>query len=369
MIRRLWIVAVWLLWASSALASTFYVATASSTPPGNDNNPGTKEAPFLTIVKCWQVAHADDTCLIHGGGYKESIGGFGNPTGNRSNPGSSWQHPVIFSGVAGETAIVSGKNDGQDIFEIFCGTDGGTPCYQWWKNIIVDGTGMTRGGGFTIGPCVRLENLEIRFTAGSGIHTAGSCPDELLNLNVHHTGTAGRDPVFGTQPHGVYDSARGTRIIGGSYHDNWGYCVHSFESGGSGVSDTFVDGIRCYNNSLAKTGNPLLGNDCGCGGFYFGNGTNKIVRNSLFYHNAIAGVQINGTALLPKVEFNSFFDNWTGLLLNPGTTAVLAEGNISFGNPGNNIYDYGTGNVFKNNMTTDPHWTAPEAGNFTLKGR
>src|SRR6187397_1572011 len=49
-----------------ARAATFYVALP---PAGNDNNPGTQNAPFATLRKANEVVAAGDTVLIRAGVY------------------------------------------------------------------------------------------------------------------------------------------------------------------------------------------------------------------------------------------------------------------------------------------------------------
>lgn len=42
-------------------------------PNASDNNPGTAERPFLTIIKAAQVVRAGERVLIHAGTYCEEI--------------------------------------------------------------------------------------------------------------------------------------------------------------------------------------------------------------------------------------------------------------------------------------------------------
>nr|WP_169605345.1 DUF1565 domain-containing protein [Microscilla sp. PRE1] len=70
-------------------ATDYYVAK-----DGNDENPGTEEAPFLTISKAASVLQAGDVCYIKAGIYRETVepdvsGVSGNPITFTSYPGDS----------------------------------------------------------------------------------------------------------------------------------------------------------------------------------------------------------------------------------------------------------------------------------------
>jgi len=85
-----------LLFARCAGAATHYVSTT-----GNDANPGTVSAPFLTIQKCADIAAPGDTCMVREGVYRETV--------KPARSGASGQ-PITFLASPGETVTVSGAD-------------------------------------------------------------------------------------------------------------------------------------------------------------------------------------------------------------------------------------------------------------------
>ncbi|MBB4080687.1 hypothetical protein GGR28_003322 [Lewinella aquimaris] len=74
-------------------ATDYYVAT-----DGDDDNPGTREAPFRTIAKASSVLQAGDVCLIRGGTYREVL----SPV----NAGTA-AAPITYRAYAEESVTVS----------------------------------------------------------------------------------------------------------------------------------------------------------------------------------------------------------------------------------------------------------------------
>ena len=77
------------------LTCTHHVA-----PDGNDDNPGSAEAPWRTIQHAADVAQAGDTVCVHTGTYSEDV------TFARSG---SAEAPISFAAAPGETANVQGS--------------------------------------------------------------------------------------------------------------------------------------------------------------------------------------------------------------------------------------------------------------------
>ena len=65
---------------------------------GSDDNPGTRESPFLTIAKAASVAQAGDTCFIHSGTYEETL-----------RPLNSGQEgfPIVFQAARNEKVVIT----------------------------------------------------------------------------------------------------------------------------------------------------------------------------------------------------------------------------------------------------------------------
>ncbi|MEO0734863.1 MAG: DUF1565 domain-containing protein, partial [Bacteroidota bacterium] len=76
-----------------ASATDYYVAKT-----GDDNNPGTEEAPFLTIGKAASVLVAGDVCYVRAGVYREML--------QTANAGTA-NAPIIFRAYDGEAVTIS----------------------------------------------------------------------------------------------------------------------------------------------------------------------------------------------------------------------------------------------------------------------
>jgi alpha-N-arabinofuranosidase len=93
-------------------AQEYHVATT-----GHDSNPGTLEAPFLTISAAAKVAYAGDEIIVHGGIYREQII---PPRG-----GESESKRIIYRAAKNEKVIVKGSEqivtwvpDGQNVWKV-----------------------------------------------------------------------------------------------------------------------------------------------------------------------------------------------------------------------------------------------------------
>lgn len=87
-------------WASAqpgAITGALYFVS----PYGSDANPGTLEAPFLTVQKCAEVAVAGDTCFLREGTYHETV------TPSASGAPNA---PITFKPYENEVATVSGAD-------------------------------------------------------------------------------------------------------------------------------------------------------------------------------------------------------------------------------------------------------------------
>ena len=66
--RALLFACVGILVCNGLIAKEYHVAKS-----GSDTNPGTVEAPFLTISKAAMVLNAGDTVTVHSGTYREWV--------------------------------------------------------------------------------------------------------------------------------------------------------------------------------------------------------------------------------------------------------------------------------------------------------
>ncbi len=66
---------------------------------GSDVNPGTEDAPFLTINKAASVAYAGDTVTVREGVYREWV--------DPSHPGTE-SAPIVYQAAEGEQVVITG---------------------------------------------------------------------------------------------------------------------------------------------------------------------------------------------------------------------------------------------------------------------
>lgn len=80
---------------SDTEGKTWYVAKSGN---ASDSNPGTIDAPFLTISKAGQVAEAGDTVIVKEGTYRETV-----TVKNNGTPTA----PIVFKAAEGEKVVIS----------------------------------------------------------------------------------------------------------------------------------------------------------------------------------------------------------------------------------------------------------------------
>jgi parallel beta-helix repeat protein len=162
---------------TNVFSTTYYVATN-----GNDNNAGTKDAPFATIGKGASVAVAGDVVMIKSGTYK--------PT-TRIQPANSGTQraPITYMAEVKDEAIIDGSNatsptttDRLGLFTIL----GTTTTTQNW--IIVDGLRIVNStfAGFyaRYAGNITFKNCSTFNTGASGIVAANSSDIKVLNNKV-----------------------------------------------------------------------------------------------------------------------------------------------------------------------------------------
>jgi len=90
--------ALFLLVSISIFQSQLYATNYYVSKTGNDNNPGTQQAPFLTIGKAASIAVAGDVVNIGEGTYEETL--------RPANSGTAG-NPIVFQAIPGEKVIIT----------------------------------------------------------------------------------------------------------------------------------------------------------------------------------------------------------------------------------------------------------------------
>jgi len=216
---------------SESAGNIFYVATN-----GSDSNPGTLDAPWLTIQHAADSMRAGDTVHIRGGVYYENVTTTqsGSPSGN-----------IVFSNYPGETPII-------------------------------DGTGVDASNGFIIDQNhIKVSGLEIRNWNGNVIWVENAAYFEISDCVVYDA-TSGIGIAFGSHDFVL------NRVI-----------AHHFDLYGFDVSPS--GGADCYNGTFndctAHTGRDREQN---VDGFALGHGTqHNFVLNRCVTYNVYDGFDIS----------------------------------------------------------------------------
>ncbi|MCR4863730.1 MAG: DUF1565 domain-containing protein, partial [Bacteroidales bacterium] len=95
--RHLIILLALLLGCVSGYATEYHVAKG-----GSDLNPGTAEAPFLTISKAASIARSGDVVTVHAGTYREWV--------NPRNGGSNKYARITYQAAPGEEVWIKGSD-------------------------------------------------------------------------------------------------------------------------------------------------------------------------------------------------------------------------------------------------------------------
>jgi len=96
-IRQLTALIIFLHITPYLFASVYYVSSNT----GNDNNPGSYNAPFKTVQKAADILNEGDTCFIRGGIYREAIA--------LAHSGTSEYKRIVYKAYLGEMPVLTGS--------------------------------------------------------------------------------------------------------------------------------------------------------------------------------------------------------------------------------------------------------------------
>jgi parallel beta-helix repeat protein len=319
-----------------------YVATT-----GSDTNPGTEAAPFRTLARGVSVLTPGDTLYITSGTYAESLI-------HTIPPGTSWEHPVTVAAAPGHTVTLKPGPGAGSVLRFI-----GPQQYIIIDGLILDGTNadnevvkITTGGSDSPAHHIRLQNSELRNSAGQGVLVTGIGADrnEFISLNVHHNGLSEYD-------HGFYIDSSHNVVENCSIHNNSGYGVHIYNG--------YTGPGRRANGNLVRN-NTVFAN--GWRGILLGSGDGNMAYNNVVWGNR-GGIRIgffNPTN--NQVYNNTVYDNtdW-GIWVQQGTGAVV-QNNIVYKNGAPELQDTGTGSVIANNLVgIDPRFVNAAGGDFHVQ--
>ncbi len=342
--------------------------TASGTAPTTDA--GYKS----TITAGVNCMAAGNRLIIRAGTYNERLdeeaGGITYPRA------TSWAGASIIEALAGEiVTLLPQTANGNAVIRT---TSTGTNYFLWFmghnRNFIIDGTNVNNGmSNIKIqSPFVRLDSMEVKNgqtqNGGNGVIVVDPATGvEILNSNIHNNGIVG--DVNG-QSYGIYAQSPNTIITGNDIHDNTGYGIQIYKSGGNPTNNTFANN-RVYNNGCTtnigavliqgtshKVYNNLIYNNCGrpLEAYFSGDEAGTVFYNNTLYGNINADFALflnNGVTARNNISSNN-----AGALVANGTGSVTADHNLC-----SSACGFGSSNVTDTAANT---FVNASAGNFHL---
>lgn len=338
--------------------TTFFVAS-NGDDTRSCETANRSSTPKKTINNGMKCLKAGDTLYIRGGVYREAII---DEAATRIPSGTSWSSPVTIAGYPKERVILRPDAGRNDVIRVM-GPAGGTH-HVVFRNLVLDGanqnvdtvpggkTGikMTYGGRDPANSAhhIRVEDCEIMNAASQGILGCG-VGSEILRNNVHHNGETRFD-------HGIYCNSEGVLIEGNDFHDNSGWGIHVYKSGGvPGPNIVVRNNLSHDNNRVRQGGNGII----------LG-GKNNVAYNNVVWNNQI-GIQVMyGQASDLKVYNNTIYGNDVGIAV--AATNVRLVNNVVFNNrQAIELTGASPGLINDNNLTADPLFVDVEKRDFRLK--
>jgi hypothetical protein len=275
-------------------AETYYVTVS-----GDDDNPGTKTAPFATIQKATELAGAGDTILVGGGLYKGQV-----ILGHSGEP----ENPIVLKNAPGERPVLDGQRRGRILLQSHLG---------WQKAI-----GWITVEGFE----VKNGWDGIKFYNAHHIVLRGNFLHDNLNQGIlgngHHVRIEGNtiahngykeDNERSNLEHGIYCTGTDFTIVNNVIHSNKAYGIQiagyphkpddqpgpeyggarrwlishntiAFQQNRAGIviwqrdaADCIIQNNIFYRNAVALGGGSVQGID------FVGPGGGHVIRNNLIF--------------------------------------------------------------------------------------
>jgi hypothetical protein len=374
-------------------------------PTGSDTNTGqTTAAPFKTFKQALTVAVPGDTIFARGGTYSEKIVISGSGTPRR---------PITLKNVPGETPVLDGtglsadydgminltnKNyiiiDGFEIRNLKSNSDDATPI---GISVYGTGTGIQLLNN-------RIHNIESPNGNAHGIRvygTSGTLPISDITISYNEINNCKLGQSEALVLNGNVD---GFKVNYNKVHDNDNIGIDFIGYEGTAPNNDYARNGECvgnlvYNISSAK--NPTYGGDTSAGGIYVDGGANilidrniikyadigievateqgPVVKNITVTNNLItdcepqAGISFGayegsrgGGVENLKVFNNTLYNNTYAVQIQRANSPTnMIKNNIFYG--GKAVTGTIGSNVFSGNITANPLFVNPAAGDFRLK--
>jgi parallel beta-helix repeat protein len=327
---------------TSAASATFYVA-----PGGSDSSAGSETQPFATIKRGLQALQPGGTLYLRAGTYAERV-----DSNTLTIPaGTSWSSAVTVASYPGEIAVLRPGSGGAVLNLAHSYIK-----YLVFDRLELDAAGLDYAVSLNNGANhVRFQSCEIRNSSLDGIilaYGSGSTTyNEFLKLTVHETGLSGRG-------HGMYIMTSNNLVEGCEFYNANRFGVQIY----NGYSGERADNNVVRGNKFHNCGSGALSG----GGITIGCGSGNAAYNNVLWSN-LAGIDtIWGAPANTKIYNNTVYGSTgQGITIGADTSGVKVVNNIAYRN-GGDIVDYASGTQKSNNVTVNPGFSNPAAGDFKL---
>ena len=372
--------ALWFAAPASAAAEIYHVS-----PTGNDSNPGSEDAPWLTLSHAAEIADAGDTVYIHTGVYTEPL---------RPRNSGTEGAPIVFTAYPGDTPVIDGEAKSATEW-------GGLVEINKLQHIEISNLRLINGGYFGVmitgSDKILIQDNEIDYTYSSGIYISNSRYVIVDGNDIQRAchGVGGAPPHYAPQEHitvrngtEYFEITNNTVSNPHNGRGKEGINVKEGVANGKvsgnrvfGMSRTglYVDAYDAYVRNIEISGNEVHNSSHGLviaseqGGTVDG----ITVIDNLFYTNEHNGLWITGyLAGGPMrnllVENNTLYGNGDhGVsVTNRDTAGIVIRNNIVLANATSQIeVDRGVPSpLLSNNFTqSDAHFVDPARGDFRLR--
>ncbi len=252
---------------STIFATTYYVA-----PNGKDDNAGSKDKPFATLMKAQATAAEGDTVLLRGGTYKPTNDNITQTAGGYAIVNDFTKNGISYLAYPGETPVfdfTKVKPTNQRVCAFLVRANN-----LHFKGFEITGVQITIANVHTQSECIRVENgsnntfdqLKMHDNLGIGIYMIRQSGDNLvLNCDAYHNygldnGSIGNSDGFGchTDKGATGNVFRGCRAWDNS--DDGYDCIHC-------VEPVIFDHCWSYHNGYQPGTNGGDGNGFKIGGW------------------------------------------------------------------------------------------------------
>ncbi|MFI5381191.1 MAG: right-handed parallel beta-helix repeat-containing protein [Tepidisphaerales bacterium] len=287
------------------LLSTWYVA-----PSGSNSNPGSANAPFLTLQKAADTVVAGDTVDVQAGTYAGFVMGWDFPQAGTAAA------PITFHAEPGAT-ITSGNIHTADGIDLEPGCD-----YVVIENFTVNNASgtITRAGIRVTGSDnVIVRNNTTDNNGTWGIFTSHANYVDIENNIASHSHTQ----------HGIYvsNASVGPIVRGNTVFGNYAAGIHmngDLSQGGNGlITGALVENNTIYDNGVGG------GSGINCDGVQ-----DSRFQNNLLYNNHASGISLYQIDAADGAKNNVVVNN-TIIMASDGRWAI----NINSGSTGNTVYN------------------------------